>query len=516
MEETKYIHEFSLFASTIDQHVPDCSADCQSQLLRSLASNWEAGVMCQTVSHLLGDGKGRPHIFFYCGPHLCKVKSIGDADQDLNIRLFFDSCQRKGYDTAIGLVSLDQAHVRSHSIVEGKEHARRQQQQQITTSVLSVPTATPSGPLVEGFHTITTKINPPPTSIAPGATTLGSPVLHIITTTETSKPLRHRTGGKSPVPVSTKVTIGVSVMVGILAVVALIAWHLRLKTRLRNKKRISRPIKPSSLPPTPLISPSSSYAGPPSGPLTPPPRLQERRFLLTRALSLRRNNQRRQYNDEHSQEWAGVPLSPMPPLSPLSPLSIPRTRWSPEECEHWGITATTIISQTTSVTRPLRDDLAPAASTSSIFSSASTLRATSNTSNASADSTQIRYSGATATDLPRPPPRVYETPPMIRGLASPGPPPTRALPSLPADGRVSPFKSPLTSPTSPSRRGSPSFAAVPRPSIGTSEGNDGSQRSGEESSQGGSGRSVDMPVQSPRRVRHVRSPLGLNSMMKKE
>ncbi|PNP49049.1 hypothetical protein THARTR1_10123 [Trichoderma harzianum] len=298
-------------------------------------------------------------------------------------------------------------------------------------------------------------------------------------------------------------------MVGILAVVALIAWHLRMKARLRNKKRISRPIKPSSLPPTPLISPSSSYAGPPSGPLTPPPRLQERRFLLTRALSLRRNNQRRQYDEEDSQEWAGMPLSPMPPLSPLSPLSIPRTRWNSEERDRSGITATTTISQTTSVTRPFRDDVAPAASVSSIFSSASTLRATSNTS---ADSTQIRYSGATATDLPRPPPRVYETPPMIRGLASPGPPPTRALPSLPADGRVSPFKSPA----SPSRRGSPSFVAAARPSVGTQEANDGSQRPGEESGQGGAGRSVDVPVQSPRRARHVRSPLGLNNMMKKE
>ncbi|KAK4075065.1 uncharacterized protein Triagg1_4729 [Trichoderma aggressivum f. europaeum] len=432
------------------------------------------------------------------------MKSIGDADQDYT--LIKDVERRKDY----GLASSGQAHARSGSIVEGKEHARRQQRQPTTSSVSGVPSATPSGFLVEGFHTVTTKISPPPASeIAPGVATSASPVIHLITTTETSKPLRHRTGGKSSVPVSTKVTIGVSVMVGILAVLALIAWHLRLKARLRNKKRISRPIKPSSLPPTPLISPSSSYAGPPSGPLTPPPRLQERRFLLTRALSLRRNNQRRQYNDEDSQEWVGVPLSPMPPLSPLSPLSIPRTRWNSEESEHGGITATTTISQITQVNRPPRDDVAPAASVSSIFSSASTLRATSNTST---DSAQIRYSGATATDLPRPPPRVYETPPMIRGLASPGPPPTRALPSLPADGRVSPFKSPLATPGS--RRGSPSFPTMTSPSIRTSEENNGSQRPGEESGQGGAGRSVDVPVQSPRRVRHVRSPLGLNSMMK--
>lgn len=462
--------------------------------------------MCQTFPHLLEDGRRRLPIFYHCGSHLCRMKSIGDADQDLSVRRFLSSCQRK-YN---GLGSSAQPHARSRSIVEGKEHARRQQQQPTTSSILGVPTTPPSGFLVEGFHTVTTKISPPPASeIAPGVTASASPVIHLITTTETSKPLRHRTGGKGSVPVSTKVTIGVSVMVGILAVVALIAWHLRLKARLRNKKRISRPIKPSSLPPTPLISPSSSYAGPPSGPLTPPPRLQERRFLLTRALSLRRNNQRRQYNEEDSHEWAGVALSPMPPLSPLSPLSIPRTRWNSEESENGGITATTTISQITHVNRPLRDDVAPAASVSSIFSSASTLRATSNTS---ADSAQIRYSGATATDLPRPPPRVYETPPMIRGLASPGPPPTRALPSLPADGRVSPFKSPA----SPSRRGSPSFAAAARPSIRPSEENNSFQRPGEESSQGGAGRSVDVSVQSPRRARHVRSPLGLNSMMKKE
>ncbi|KAL7960227.1 hypothetical protein V8C34DRAFT_312776 [Trichoderma compactum] len=507
MEETNYIHESILFTSTNDQNVPDCSADCQSHLLRSLASTREEGVMCQTFPHLLEDGRRRLPMFYHCGSHLCRMKSMGDADQDYT--LIKDVGRRKDN----GLGSSAQAHARSGNTVEGKEHARRQLQQPTTSSDLGVPTTTPSGFLVEGFHTVTTKISPPPASeIAPGVATSGSPVIHLITTTtETSKPLRHRTGGKSPVPVSTKVTIGVSVMVGILAVVALIAWHLRLKARLRNKKRISRPIKPSSLPPTPLISPSSSYAGPPSGPLTPPPRLQERRFLLTRALSLRRNNQRRQYNDEDSQEWVGMPLSPMPPLSPLSPLSIPRTRWNSEESEHGGITATTTISQITHVNRPPRDDVAPAASVSSIFSSASTLRATSNTST---DSAQIRYSGATATDLPRPPPRVYETPPMIRGLASPGPPPTRALPSLPADGRVSPFKSPLASPAS--RRGSPSFAAVARPSIGTSEENTGSQRPGEESGQGGAGRSVDVPVQSPRRVRHVRSPLGLNSMMKKE
>ncbi|UKZ56286.1 hypothetical protein TrVGV298_010120 [Trichoderma virens] len=381
------------------------------------------------------------------------MKSIGDADQDLSLHQFLNSCQRNVYSPASHPISSDESHVRSKSIVDGKKHARRQQQQP-TTPIVAPPSAS------EITHDVDAS---------------GSSVSHLVTTTETSKPLHHRTGGKSQVPSSTKVTIGVSVMVGILAVVALIAWHLKVKARFRNKKRISRPIKPSSLPPTPLISPSSLYAGPPCGPLTPPPRLQERRFLLTRALSLRRNNHRRQYNEEDSQEWTGVPLSPMPPLSPLSPISISRARRGPEDGEHGGITATTTISQATTVTRPLRDDVAPGASVSSIFSTTSTLKAT---SNVSADSAQMRYSGATATEFPRPPPRVYEAPLVVRGLASPGPPPTRALPSLPADGRMSPLKSPLVSPTGRTRQVSPSFAAVTGLSAGTSEGNGGAQRPG--------------------------------------
>ncbi|KAL7933456.1 hypothetical protein V8C35DRAFT_55693 [Trichoderma chlorosporum] len=515
MEEINCINDSILLSASNDHHFPDCSADCWAHFLSSLASNREASAnMCQTLPHIIEDRKGDSPILYCYGSHWCQMRSI----EDLSVRRFLSSCQRNDDDDSItDPISLGQAPVRSSSIADGKEHARRQQQQP-TTPIAALPAVTPSGFIVEGFHTITTKASPPLSSeMAHSITASEPPVTHLAATTETSKPLRHRTGGKSQVPSTTKVTIGVSVMVGILAVVAVIIWHLKMKTRFRNKKRISRPIKPSSLPPTPLISPSSSYAGPPGGPLTPPPRLQERRFLLTRALSLRRNNHRRQYNDESPQEWAGVPLSPMPPLSPPSPLSISRTRRNPEQGDRGGITATTTISQTTSVTVPPRDDIAPGASVSSVFSSASTLRAT---SNASADSAQIRYSGATATELPRPPPLVYEAPPAVHGLASPGPPPTRALPSLPADGRASPLKSPPTLPTSPNRRVSPSFVTVTRSSVGTGERSRDSQRSGEQSSQGGGGASTEVSLQSPRRVRHVRSPLlnevCLNGIERKE
>ncbi|KAL6861003.1 hypothetical protein J3F83DRAFT_227584 [Trichoderma novae-zelandiae] len=512
MEEAHCIDD-SLYYTTINaQNVQDCASDCRARLLTSLASRGDDfGALCQAFSsRLKNEGRGFP-MLYCCASQPCEMKVIGDADLDLSLSQALSSCQSAGYDSVPDPASPDQAHVHSKS-VHGREPARRAN----TTPIGALPTGTPSGFLVEGFYTVTTKTNPPPASeTAHGSTaSSGSRVLHLVTTTETSKPLHERARDTSKVPSGTKVTIGVSVMVGILAVVALIAWHLRIRMRLRNKKRVSRPVKPSSLPPTPLISPSSSYAGPPHAPLTPPARLQERRFLLTRALSLRRNNYRRRRGDEEeSQEWSGVPLSPMPPLTPPS-TSRPAKR-PLEEDEPSGMTATPRSLMTTAPPRPPRNDIPPAGSVSSVFSRASTLRAE---SNASSDSTQIRYSGVTAAELPRQPARVYETPPVIRGLASPGPPPTRALPSLPADGRRSPLRSPLASPTSPTRRASPSSGAAPRSSLGINEGNGGPQRSREDSGGNAGRKSGEVGLQSPRRVKHARSPLlnevCLNSMTK--
>lgn len=270
-----------------------------------------------------------------------------------------------------------------------------------------------------------------------------------------------------------------------------------MKIRFRNKRRISRLIKPSSPPVSPLISPSSSHAAPPKAPLMPPARLQERRFLLPRALSLRRNHQRRQYQDVSVRDKAGLPLVP------ISPLSVSRARRSPGEGERQGITATTTISLTTSPTRPPRNDTPSESSVSSVFSHVSSVRAT---SNASTGSALNKYNNVTAAEVPTLPSRVYGISPTVGPLASPGPPPTRALPSLPLDGRASPLKPPL-SPTSQVRRGSPSIKSTSESSVGVSEGNGDFQRPLGGNSQSDSRRSMEVPLKSPRRVRHMRSPL---------
>ncbi|ETS02110.1 hypothetical protein M419DRAFT_79182 [Trichoderma reesei RUT C-30] len=517
MEEEHCIGDSIYYSRSNSLQVQACASDCRARFWTSLASNGEDyDELCRAFSKLAqNEGHGLP-MLYCCDSQLCEMGVMADADINLGISRVLSSCQSEGYDASTNPADPDQAHVLSKS-KRGREDARREN----TAPAGASTTATPSGFLVEGFHTITTKTSPPPANeILPCLTASDSHVLHAVTT-KTSTPLRERAQDTSKVPSGTKVTIGVSVMVGILAVVALIAWHMRIRIRLRNKKRISRPVKPSSLPPTPLISPSSSYAGPPTnGPLTPPARLQERRFLLTRALSLRRSNYRRRRDDEEEpEEWSAVPLAPMPPLTPPS-ASRPAKR-PLEQDEPSGITATTTISMTTTAPpRPPRNDIPPAGSLSSVFSRASTLRAVA--SNASSDSAQFGPSSVvTAMELPRQPARVYETPPVIRGLASPGPPPNRALPSLPADGRRSPLRSPLASPKSPTRRASPSSGAAPapQPSLGATEGNRCPRKSREES--GGNGRTArESGLQSTRRAKHARSPLlnevCLNSATKTE
>lgn len=486
---------------TDDSHAtrdsPNCSPECQAQLLTSLASSdGTLKSVCLTLSDRHRCGRDDFYIPYYCGTQLCTINSKRDADQQSIISRLISSCESN---KLVNLVLLDQHHRILGALLDEQEHNHRQQRFS-TTPVVAFPAATASEFPKEGFHTviIKTSFSSIPSTVH-SLTASGRSTTYPAIPAENTKYLHHqRSTVTNQVSSTTKVTIGVSVMVGVLVIIGFIGWHMRMKIRFRNKKRISRPIKPISPPTTPLISPSSSHAAPPKAPLTPPARLQERRFLLPRALSLRRNNQRLRSDGPSLQDKAGMPLAP------LSPLPISKARRSPEGGERQGITSMTLISPTTSPARPPRDDTPSETSISSVFSHVGTVRAA---SNASINSAQNKYNSASATELPRPPLRVYEAPPAVGRLASPGPPPTRALPSLPLDGRTSPLKSPL-SPTNPMRRGSPSIASISGSSVSVSEGNGDSQRLREgNSSHNDSRGSVEVTLQSPRRVRHVRSPL---------
>ncbi|KAF5538226.1 hypothetical protein FMEXI_9522 [Fusarium mexicanum] len=208
-------------------------------------------------------------------------------------------------------------------------------------------------------------------------------------------------------PLGVKVTIAIISVVGLLAIAALIFCLLR--RRRSRKTDIRRLIKhPSSPPPradspTPLVSSAISHTGPDGVPLTPPARLGERRFL--------------------ADEPNGFPTSPV--YSPTSSKLSPRHERTPRI---YSANQVPMIVMTAPDGGKVRDDGSLSFSDGII------------TPPPSAHIAPLGYN--TQTSPPRPP-RSRDA--SFNMLASPGPPPTRALPSTP------PYRP--STPTSPPRKG---------------------------------------------------------------
>ncbi|KAG9506862.1 hypothetical protein J7337_000406 [Fusarium musae] len=214
-------------------------------------------------------------------------------------------------------------------------------------------------------------------------------------------------GGKDRMPLGVKVTIAIISVVGLLAIAALIFCLLR--RRRSRKTDIRRLIKhPSSPPPradspTPLVSPTISHTDPDGVPLTPPARLRERRFL--------------------ADEPNGFPTSPV--YSPTSSKLSPRHERTPRI---YSANQVPMIVMTAPDGGKVRDDGSLSFSDGIITPPPSALIA------------PLGYN--TQTSPPRPP-RSRDA--SFNMLASPGPPPTRALPSTP------PYRP--STPTSPPGKG---------------------------------------------------------------
>ncbi|KAF5612526.1 uncharacterized protein FSUBG_1333 [Fusarium subglutinans] len=212
-------------------------------------------------------------------------------------------------------------------------------------------------------------------------------------------------------PLGVKVTIAIISVVGLLAIAALIFCLLR--RRRSRKTDIRRLIKhPSSPPPradspTPLVSPTISHTDPDGVPLTPPARLGERRFL--------------------ADEPNGFPTSPV--YSPTSSKLSPRHERTPRI---YSANQVPMIVMTAPDGGKVRDDGSLSFSDGII------------TPPPSAHIAPLGYN--TQTSPPRPP-RSRDA--SFNMLASPGPPPTRALPLTP------PYRP--STPTSPPRKGTMPF-----------------------------------------------------------
>lgn len=86
--------------SHVIQDSPNCTAECQARVLTLLGSSDGAlRAMCLTLSDRRRGGRDDFHIPHYCGTHLCKINSKGDADQqcasntwNMNACYQFNSC----------------------------------------------------------------------------------------------------------------------------------------------------------------------------------------------------------------------------------------------------------------------------------------------------------------------------------------------------------------------------------------------------------------------------------------
>ncbi|KAM0087370.1 hypothetical protein ACKRZS_000222 [Fusarium odoratissimum] len=243
---------------------------------------------------------------------------------------------------------------------------------------------------------------------ASSQTTAGASTAENPSTLATSDPSSSNSNETNKgMPLGVKVTIAIISVVGLLAIAALIFCLLR--RRRSRKTDIRRLIKhPSSPPPradspTPLVSPTISHTDPDGVPLTPPARLRERRFL--------------------ADEPNGFPASPV--YSPTSSKLSPRHE---RTLRIYSANQVPMIVMTAPDGGKVRDDGSLSFSDGII------------TPPPSAHIAPLGYN--TQTSPPRPP-RSRDA--SFNMLASPGPPPTRALPSTP------PYRP--STPASPPRKG---------------------------------------------------------------
>lgn len=207
-------------------------------------------------------------------------------------------------------------------------------------------------------------------------------------------------------PLGVKVTIAIISIVGFLAIGALIFCLFRRRRSRKNDIRrfIKHPTSPlpAADSPTPLVSPtlSASHADAEGVPLTPPARLRERRYLPT-------------MGDRQDV----FPTSPL--FSPTGRKLSPRHERTPRI---YSANQVPMIVMTAPDGGKIRDNDRSASFSDGII-----------TPPASALMTPFGSNGSTS---PPRPPRSRDA--SFNMLASPGPPPTRALPSTPPNRPATP------------------------------------------------------------------------------
>ncbi|KAM0242404.1 hypothetical protein ACHAPO_000823 [Fusarium lateritium] len=213
-------------------------------------------------------------------------------------------------------------------------------------------------------------------------------------------------------PLGVKVTIAIISVVGLLAIGALIFCLLRRRRSRKNdiRRLIKHPTSPPPVAdsPTPLVSPaisfSASHVDAEAVPLTPPARLRERRYLPT--------------TGDQSDIF---PTSPL--FSPTGRKLSPRHERTPRI---YSANQVPMIVMTAPDGGNMRDNDHSASISDGII--------------APPPSALIDPFGLSGNTSPPRPPRSRDA--SFNMLASPGPPPTRALPSTPPNRPATPTNPP--------------------------------------------------------------------------
>ncbi|PHH82729.1 hypothetical protein CDD83_3184 [Cordyceps sp. RAO-2017] len=431
----------SLAANVLDAEA--CVTDCRLRLLHSIGPrNHSLESLCEAAS----DSHRRSRIerafraVYCCDSQTCGVDNVVGKGRDPNVNWLISVCQSVGYRAIVDPGPPDSSH--HCACASAKNRASPSATPSAAITSISSPSTllhrtlsaeaedyaltepqlpqftTRSAAAIAGRASSATSARPLARYPSFAAGLAGAEA-----NVETASP---RSGGT---PTAVAVIAALTTTAGVAVIFAFALWRLRLRRRRhpgadmksRSKSRGSASVPDS---PTPLVSPSGSPASPDDILLSPPPRLQERRFLLrTPSRQLLYGGRERERCDDRDAFPAVADVE--------ADLTSQKRPSRSVETSTRSAVAAGPVSPARTCHNAQRSE-----------SAASTTPAVVCFGPAPGAAPSTGRDGATA--APPRSPRQYHKPFPIAALASPGPPPNRALPPTPRNDQRSPPATPTS------------------------------------------------------------------------
>ncbi|KAF4979706.1 hypothetical protein FZEAL_4134 [Fusarium zealandicum] len=438
-------HGWGFIAPDVDDP-PQCISMCRERFLRELLPKDETFQrVCEALEDQGHMDREQPFRALYCcDSQLCGVDNLGEGGKD-----------HPGPPDADYICSPESMNGGDARCQKAQE-VTSPEEDETTESAPRIPEATVSDAATwKRLTTSEASTTVPIQSSFPDTTYSTSSDPSLAASLDPSNRGDENSDGQG-LPLGVKVAIVVVVVVISMVIAALVFCLLRRRRSRRSdiRRHIKHPTSPPPADsPTPLVSPTISHTDADGVPLTPPARLRERKFLPT-------------LGEQSPSRQTGFPTSPL--YSPTGSSMSPRHERTPRI---YSAPAVPMIVMTAPKGGYLsQNDRFP----SGIV-----------TPPASAQRSLFEHSNGS----PPRPLRSRDGPFKLSNLVSPGPPPTRALPSTPPHRPCTPTK-PFYSPP---RKGTSVASLVQKQAPDVA-------RSGERSRNG-------IAIPSPTKGRNVNSPV---------